>query len=732
MNTSEPSTHRWRFSHTGGFDQVKLQTGADLCHLDQLDQKLWVALACPVLGLEFDSTTANFVDTDKDGRIRAAELIAAVKWAESSLKDPEILVARRKSLPLSAINDAAPNGRQIVASARQILANLGKNDSTEITAEDASAAGKVFASMPFNGDGVILAEAGGGEIQSVITDMITCLGSVVDRSGKPGIDLQKMETFFTECHAFDAWISESEASSGAVFPAGEATALASASIKTARTKVDDYFGRCRLAAYDPRTVALLNRKEEDYVALAGRDISFTVSEAASFPLALIAPGKPLPLKSGINPAHAAVVADLYLHAVVPLLGERTELTEEEWVRMQARLNPFETWSAAKAGASVEKLGIQRVRQILAGAAKEEIARLIQKDLAQEPEAASIAGVEKLCRFVRDLHLLCLNFVNFRDLYEGKDQAIFQCGTLFLDQRACHLCLRVEDPARHVAMAGMAGAYLAYCDCVRKGPGEKMHIVAVFSQGTDDNLMVGRNGLFYDRKGLDYDATITRIVSNPISLRQAFWLPYKKLVRMVEEQIAKRAAAAEAASDAKLAGAAAVTTQPDKIKPAGSGKVDIGTVAAMGVALGAIGTAISYFLGLFKDLPSWKVPLIFLALIALISGPSLILAFVKLRKRNLGPLLDANGWAVNARARISVPFGTSLTEIARLPKGSTVDLSDRYSEKFPAGPRLLLYVFLVWWIYAFISDTGILYRLTKDWQLPLGKPPASITTIPRKA
>ena len=58
-------------------------------------------------------------------------------------------------------------------------------------------------------------------------------------------------------------------------------------------------------------------------------------------------------------------------------------------------------------------------------------------------------------------------------------------------------------------------------------------------------MVGRNGIFYDRKGRDWDATITKIIDNPISIRQAFWSPYKKVVRMIEEQVAKRAAAADA-------------------------------------------------------------------------------------------------------------------------------------------------------------------------------------------
>ena len=74
-------SYKWKFFRAGGFDQVKLESGADLANLDQLDQKLWVALACPTHGLEFDSRTLDLVDTDKDGRVRVPEVIAAAKWA---------------------------------------------------------------------------------------------------------------------------------------------------------------------------------------------------------------------------------------------------------------------------------------------------------------------------------------------------------------------------------------------------------------------------------------------------------------------------------------------------------------------------------------------------------------------------------------------------------------------------------------------------------------------------
>ena len=75
-----------------------------------------------------------------------------------------------------------------------------------------------------------------------------------------------------------------------------------------------------------------------------------------------------------------------------------------------------------------------------------------------------------------------------------------------------------------------------------------------------------------------------------------------------------------------------------------------------------------------------MPLGVLAIILLISGPSMILAWLKLRKRNLGPILDANGWAVNAKAKINVPFGASLTRVASLPAGAQRDLADPFEEK----------------------------------------------------
>ena len=700
-------SHKWKFLRAGGFDQVKLETGADLANLDQLDQKLWVALACPTTGLEFDAKTLQLIDTDNDGRVRAGEVIAAAKWAAGLLKNPDELVRGGDALPLASINDATPEGRVILASAKQTLVHLGKGDATAIGLEDTADTAKIFAATLFNGDGVIPVEAGGdATAQAVITDIIATLGSVPDRSGQPGINLDRVEEFFQEAQAYSDWWKLAEADPQ-ILPLGAATVAAVAAYQAVKGKVDDYFSRCRLAAFDPRALPALNRQDTEYLAPCTRDLSANAAEMAGFPLAQVAAGKPLPLVEGVNPAWAAPLTTFVSLVVQPLLGDRTALTEADWLALEAKFAACAGWTTAKAGAKVEPLGLPRVRDLLAGPARETVTALILKDQSLEPEASAIASVERLVRYYLHLHKLCVNFVSFKNFYTRTQPAIFQAGTLYLDQRSCDLCLTVDDAAKHSVMAGLAGAYLAYCDCVRKSTGEKLSIVAVFSQGDDDNLMAGRNGIFYDRKGRDFDATITKIIANPISLRQAFWSPYKKLVRMIEEQVAKRAADADTDVNTTLATTAATpAATPAKLK------FDPSVIALISVALGSLGVAFATVLAYLGKFDPWQFPFVFPGIMLVISGPSLILAFIKLRKRNLGPILDANGWAVNAKAKINVPLGTSLTSIARLPPGSTVDVAgDKFAEHAAKWPKFLVTAFVIWWLYAFVDETGILWSLT---------------------
>jgi len=696
---SDARNHKWRFFRAGDFDQVRLDSGADLLALEQLDQKLWVALACPINGVEFDKKTLELIDTDKDGRIRAPELLAAVKWAGSVLKDLGGIVKGPAGLPLSAIDERGDEGKRLLASARQILVDLGKPEAKEITLEDTADTAKIFGQTKFNGDGVVPAASAEDEATGkVIEDIIACLGGAPDRSGLTGVTQEKVDQFFTEAAAMVDWSKTPEADP-AINPLGEGTAAAVEAFGAVRAKIDDFFARCRLAAFDPRAAGHLNRDEAEYSALAPKLLGVAAEEVAAFPLARVEAGKALPLAAGVNPSWAAAIKKFHTLAVTPLLGDRDALSEADWDALAGKLAPFGAWNGGKPATQIEKLGVARLREITATEARATITALIAKDKALEPEASAILSVDKLIRYHRHLYALVTNFVSFSTFYSRK-KAIFQIGTLYLDGRSFDLCVKVTDAGAHATAAAGAGVYLAYCDVTRKGTGEKMTIAAAITGGDSDELAVGRNGIFYDREGNDWDATIVKLVDQPISVRQAFWLPYKRVSKLIGEQINKFAssrekemndkAAANVATGAKVADAPAAAAAAPPAPPFDIGKF-AGIFAGIGIALGAIGSVLLAIVSGFLSLKIWQMPLAIGAIILVISCPSMFLAYLKLRKRNLGPILDANGWAVNARARINVPFGASFTSVAALPSGAERSMSDPYAEKSsPWG----LYLFLL--------------------------------------
>ena len=289
-------------------------------------------------------------------------------------------------------------------------------------------------------------------------------------------------------------------------------------------------------------------------------------------------------------------------------------------------------------------------------------------------------LEKLLLLSRDFCTLLRNFVSFQDFYSKRGKAllgrgadndapwaIFQAGTLVIDQRACNLCLRVEDMAKHNTQAPESGMFLIYCQCTHHASGQKMQIVAAMTIGDIRNLKVGKNALFYDRQGRDWEAEVIKIIDNPISIGQAFWSPYRKLGEWVSGLITKSAAEKEKKSFADMT--AKLQTPPAAGQAAPAQPFDVakfaGIFAAIGLAIGSIGTFLTSLLSEVKEMHAWAL-LIVPAILIVVSGPSMILAWMKLRKRNLAPLLNANGWAINADAIISVLFGNTLTEQAQFP------------------------------------------------------------------
>lgn len=708
--------HSWSFSRIGGFEQAQLKQADDLRYLAKLDPKLWAALACPTQGLHFDQKTLHLIDQDQDGRIRVPEVLAAVAWCCEVLHDPALILAPADHIPLAALNTKTAAGQSLHDAAQHLLTLLQRPEAETISLADVTNQQKVLAQARFNGDGIICAKTATDEQQSqLITQITQCLGAVEELSGAKGINAERIKQFYQLAQERLNWLEQAEVE---WIPKEVAGKDAAASLQAVREKIDDYFSRCRASQYDPRAAEQLNQSAKEWANFSQQTLSPDGSEFAQFPLAHIQANAHLPLQKGLNPAWETRVQALNKAIIQPLLGDLEQLSYEQWQLLKARFDHYQHWVTQEAGHALSSFDAEQLHSLLNDESQAELLQLVADDLAVQPQVAALTQVETLLRYRLHLKQLLNNFINFNEFYHPEHRAIFEAGTLYLDGRTCKLCLDVQDPAKHVALAGLSNCFLAYCDCTRKD-GSKKSIVAAFTGGSQDYLLVGRNGVFYDREGNDWDATITRLVENPISIRQAFFSPYKRFVRFIEKQAAKNAEAAEASNQSVFEKGASelinAETNPAKTK------LDLGVVAAFGVAVGGITTAIGLFLQAIFGL-GWLMPLGIFGLMLLISGPAMFIAWLKLRQRNLGPLLDASGWAINGQVKINVPFGGQLTQIARLPKGARRTLRDPYRQGSKWRKILPILLFLI------LAGAGFYYWQQKS-STPIEVSPSPETTVP---
>ena len=655
-NTSYP----WKFASVGGTVRVNIQSGEDIRHLGELDRKLWTVLSCPTSGLEFDETTLKLIDVDKDGKIRVDEVIKTAQWLTRILKNADDLLKENDSLPLDGFNTEDPDGARLQASARQILKNL-QLEKDSISLEDTADNVKIFAQTQFNGDGIITPASAPDEATAKLIETIAGIASAIDRSGVPGITAEHVEAFYAACADFQAWMA---AGTKDVFPYGDKTADALAAVNAIKDKVADYFMRCKLIGFDAASAEAVDVSVAKIAAIEG-NLAAATDQIALQPLAKPAADGKLVLKA-VNPAWKGAI-----DAVVSLVGIKNEaLDEAEWAAILGTFAPYVAWMDAKKGAAVEALGLECVNAILKEDKKAALLELLEKDKAEEANALSIEEVDKVLRLNKHFYRFLNNYVVLADFYDPERKAIFQAGRLYIDQRSTDLCVKVAGPAPEIS--SLSGMYILYCACTSEKLGKSFNIAAVLTDGDVDGLREGKNAVFYDRDGNDYTAKVVAIVDNPISIRQAFWTPYRKLARMINDRIDKKAAEKNEKSMSGLTSAADTATEGKApAVPFDIGKF-AGIFAAIGMAVGLVGAALAGVVSALKGITFWQILLILGVLMLLISGPSMFIAWRKIRRRDLGPVLNANGWAINAAALVRAKFGKTLTSLAQFPKLTAVD------------------------------------------------------------
>lgn len=629
--------YNWKFFKSARCVQVKLETGDDVAALGELDQKIWTVLSAPASGLQFDPATLKLLDADGDGRIRAPEVLRAVDWVKARFRKLDFLFARKDEIALADLDETRADGKALLDSFKNILNRADRANAETISLADVTGTTDIFNRQPFNGDGVITTEStSDAALSAIIAKIIGAKGAVADRSGADGVDQAKVDAFFADAAAHLAWKDGEKA----VAAFGDKTAAAYAAFAAVEAKIDEYF-----------------------------------TPPADLPLVAEDPTPSLPLVAGVNPLWQGAFRAFAAEAAGPVLGVEglESISRADWATVKAKLAPYGAWLAAKAGADVEAIGADALRAIVAdGKTKAAVDELIRKDLALADEYARLVDCERALRYAKNLADWLCNYVNQANLYDPSRESVFHTGELIIDGRACRLCFHVADEGAHAALAEKSKCCLLYVKISRKATGEAREICAVVTSGATAPLYAGRNGIFYDSDGNDWDAVVSKVVEAQVSLREAFWAPWAKIATTISEQCKKFLSSKQDAAVAKVGdNVSTAVTPPAAPAPAPNGAALASSVAALGVGVGMAGAACAGLIGLVAGLPIWKVLVGVAAIILLVSLPSVVLAWFKLRARDLGAILNAGGWAVNRPLNFSMGLAKTFTRPVKMPVGAKV-------------------------------------------------------------
>ncbi len=683
----------------GGSYQLRIQNAEDLEKIQVLDEVHWAATSIPTDSLNCDKAFIAYVDTDKNGRIRPAELKAAWSWLIQVLADRHRLSEGSDVLRLQDIDTHCPEGQKLHAAAEFILTNLNISGENEISLAQVRDVQSIMASAANNGDGIIPPEVtSNADLAQFITSIMDTVGSKMDACGKPGISEEELKKFSHEAETYLAWQAQGEIPKGhectEIKPWGTETRKAYDLVRNLEGKMDQFFAQCALVKFDGRAAAQMQLREKELKEIDFTDTAKMTDRLKDSPLASPNPEGLLNFEEAINPLYVDSLFELKEKVLNRALGDALKrLNQNEWRKVKNIFCSYRVWLENKQGRKVEKLGQDQLRSYLEGSYREQVGELIEKDLAVANELNQMQNLEKLILYQRWLMVLANNFVSFADLYNPNARALFEMGTLVIDERQITFTMGVRDRQAHKKISQRSLMYLLYVEVTgRQDKDIKFEIVAPVTSGSSEGLCIGKRGIFFTVDGREWDAEVVDIVVNPISVWESVKAPFQKVADFARKQIEKMTQSSEEKAVSMASSASASGTARD-------------LMLGGGLAIAALGSSFAYITQALSEVKPVQILMALLGLAMVVLLPSMFAGFVKIRRRDMSGLLEASGWAVNVHMRLNMTMGRLFTHTPHLPKDArkerrdiiskfVKELGDNTSQPMRPTTFILAFIFLL--------------------------------------
>jgi hypothetical protein len=715
-----------RFRNFGGIHQFMVSDEDDLARIDDLDPARWAATSAPLSDLHCDPAFLRYIDHESTGRVRVSQIIDARDWLFTRLAQRDVLRKRVEAIPVAAIDEKDKAGGGLRAAAERVNREQKAADPKVIALSDVQAFKTAYAKLLANGDGVVPPDVVPEEdVKTFLTDVMDVVGGVPDRGGSNGVDADRLKLFVTQGKVWQEW----RARAAAAKPWGDDTEAAIALVREMDPKLEAYFLYCELLRQEAPSPESLRLKEDDLRALRLKAIGDIEQYLQGAPLAAPSVDGALPLSAAVNSLHRDRFEALRDTVIRRALGADVgSLTRADWRKVKATFEAYATWEKAKPAEPFDKLGDEKMKAYLDGGLPAKVEQYIATDLAAAAEIGQVDDLEKLVLYVRWLIELVNNFVNFSAIYLPKQTALIEAGSLVIDGRRLDFCLKVANRAAHKAVAVLSNIYLVYVEVLEKEGGAVVYqLMAPVTGGEAGRLRVGKRGLFIDLKDKEYDAIVTEIVDNPISVKQAAFAPFRRAAAAISSKIEEYVSNAQASHEAALhARAEAGVAEAQARVEAGATQVGTGVGVARGtvvappatpppaeptrpeaeplnpnslilgggMALAGLGAVLAGIFGVISSLKGW---LAIMGVVLTVMAVSALLGWIKLRRRDMALLLEASGWAVNVHMTITRPIARVFVFVPDLPRDAVLDRTDMLpgspEDESHAGRTVVLLILL---------------------------------------
>ena len=675
------------FENYGGIFQLRLETAEDLAALGKLKESRWAATSAPVDGFRCDPAVLKCLDPDETGRIRTQDLKDAQETLFHFLSNREGATQQSDVLCLDDLDTTHSEGRKLQKVCKWILEQLERQGSKEISLEQIREFRAGYARIFPNGDGIVpLVDIESEITRAFCADVVKYAGEVKDAAGKIGYGKEQLQSFLDRARAMRDWMVEGkqtaadEQRDSELWRWGDATPEATALVFVLNAKLEQFFWQCDLLRVEPRAASRFELSEDE---LEGFELENALAIEKRLRLAPLsrpnATGE-LNLTSGLNPCYEERVWELRDKVLKRALGTEVEtLTRKDWEKVKALFEPHKAWYDAKPNDEIEALGEERLTAYLEGELPKEAEVLIERDLSVRDELEQIATVEKLCLLQRWLLELANNFVNFSQLYDPKRRSLFEEGTLVIDGRELAFSMKVTNRSAHRKIAETSRMFLVYAEItsqvVTSSLLEKFELVVAVTAGERGGISVGKRGVFFDIEEREWDARVVELVENPVSLWEAVKAPFQRIGGLAAQKVERIAArGTESIEKATEAGLEKIDAAPAREEKPSTATTEPGQKTSVrdlllggGLAFAAVGSSLAFIVKTLSEVNPWHLGAVVLALGMMVTLTSGFLGYLKLRSRDMSALLEAAGWAVNFRMKLTRRLGRLFTHRRELPK-----------------------------------------------------------------